>query len=106
MKKILTALAALAVVATPVAAEARHRDQDRVERPQRNRGAGNFIGGLLVGAIVGAAVLSSRQQEEVSGDYQYPRERDYYRPRRTCFEEQVVDYRYGRKYVYYEYRCR
>lgn len=104
MKKFLTALAALAVVATPVAAEARHRDSghrsgDRV---------GSFLGGLLVGVVVGAAASSSERERQ--DDRYEPRYRDYeydnYRPRRVCFEEQTVEYRYGRRYVYYEYRCR
>lgn len=97
MKKILTTLAALVVVATPVAAEARHRDRgDKV---------GHFIGGLLVGAVVGAAI-SSADRAQRDDRYNEPRYRDEYRPQRVCFEEQTVEYRYGRKYVYYEYRCR
>jgi Ni/Co efflux regulator RcnB len=99
MKKILTALAALAVVATPVAAEARHRD--------RGDEVGNFIGGLIVGAVVGAAI-SSADRDRQDDTYNEPRyrDRDSYRPRRVCFKEQTVEYRFGRKYVYYEYRCR
>lgn len=99
MKKFLTTLAAIAVLATPVAAEARHRDKDRGDK------VGNFIGGLLVGAVVGAAI-SSADRAQRDDTYNEPRYRDDYRPRRTCFEEQIVEYRYGRKYVYYEYRCR
>ena len=101
MKKFLTTLAAIVVLATPVAAEARHRDRDRGDK------VGNFIGGLLVGAVVGAA-LSSKDRYRQDDTYNEPRYRDYdnYRTRRVCFEEQTVEYRYGRKYVYYEYRCR
>ena len=102
MKKFLTALAALAVVATPVQAEARHREHGRGDK------VGSFLGGLLVGAIVGAAVSSSERERQ--DDRYEPRYRvyedDQYRPRRICFEEQIVEYRYGRRYVYYEYRCR
>lgn len=103
MKKILTAFAAMAVLATPVAAEARHRDNNRGDR------VGNFIGGLVVGAIVGAVVSSSRDRRDPEPRYEDYREYDQpetYRARRVCFEEQIVEYRYGRKYVYYEYRCR
>ena len=105
MKKFLTTLAAIAVLATPVAADARHRDNDRSEH--RSNKVGNFIGGLLVGAVVGAAI-SSGDRSRRDDTYNEPRYRDYdnYRTRRVCFEEQTVEYRYGRRYVYYEYRCR
>ena len=106
MNKFLTALAALAVVATPVAAEARHRDHDN----RRGNRVESFLGGLLVGAIVGAAVSSSERDRQRQDERYDPRYRvyedDLYRPRRVCFEEQIVEYRYGRRYVYYEYRCR
>jgi hypothetical protein len=104
MRKFLTALAAITMLTTPVAAEARHRDDNR-----RSDKVGNFIGGLIVGVVVGAAVSSAdRDRQRREDDYYEPRHRDYddYRPRRVCFKEQTVEYRYGRKYVYYEYRCR
>lgn len=101
MKKFLTALAALAVVATPVSAEARHRDNDN----RRGDRVGNFIGGLIVGVVVGAAVSSAERDREEDRYYE-PRYRDDYRVRRVCFEEQIVEYRHGRRYVHYEYRCR
>ena len=106
MNKFLSALAALAVLAAPVQAEARHRDNNRSERHHNGNGVGKFVGGLIVGAIVGAAASNSRQHDRRYEDYNYPYERDSYRPQRVCFEEQIVEYRYGRKYVYYEYRCR
>lgn len=99
MRKFLIALVAISMLATPVAAEARHRDNDRSER--RHNGVGKFLGGLVVGMIVGAAVAAPREEAE-----EYTRDREVYRPRKVCFEEQIVEYRYGRKYVYYEYRCR
>jgi hypothetical protein len=101
MKKFLTTLAAVAVLATPVAAEARHKDKDRGDK------VGNFIGGLIVGAVVGIAVSSAdrNKRDDTYNDRRY-RDYDDYRPRRVCFEEQIVEYHRGRKYVYYEYRCR
>lgn len=111
MNKFLTALAALAVVATPVAAEARHRDHDN----RRGNGVESFLGGLLVGAIVGAAVSSAerdrRDREDIYYDRRYrdldhPRFRDGTIRRRVCFEEQRVEEIFGRLHTYYVYRCR
>ena len=110
MRKFLIALAAVSMLATPVAAEARHRDDNR-----RGNGVGSFLGGVLVGAIVGAAVSSAdRDRREREDVYYEPRYRDYDRPRfrdvtirqRVCFEEQRVEEVFGRLRTYYVYRCR
>ena len=103
MRKFLTALAAITMLATPVTAEARHRDDNR-----RSDKVGNFLGGLIVGVVVGAAVSSADRDRQRREEHYEPRYRDYgdYRSRKVCFQEQIVEYRYGRKYVYYEYRCR
>lgn len=102
MRKFLTAMAAIAMVATPATAEARHKDNRRGDKVE------NFIGGLIVGVVVGAAVSSAeRDRQRREDEYYEPRYRDdNYRHRRVCFEEQIVEYHRGRKYVYYEYRCR
>ena len=108
MKKFLRTLAAIALLATPVAAEARHRDNDRSDHrsERRSGGCGWLCGAIIGGVVVGA--LSSNNRDRQDDTYNEPRyrDRDNYRPRRVCFEEQIVEYRFGRKYVYYEYRCR
>lgn len=108
MKKFLATLAAVAVLATPVAAEARHRDGPRHER-SRGDNVGPFLGGLLVGAIIAGAASNSRNR-----DRDFDRRHDvirlpsdrYYHRQRVCFEEQIVEYYYGERYIRYEYRCR
>ena len=114
MKKFLTVLAALAMVATPVAAEAHGRDNHNNERPRRS-GAGNLIGGIIVGTIIGSAIASSRQPPQDTWDSQYPQDTwdsqypqagEYRQRRRVCFREQIVEYYYGRRFIRYEYRCR
>jgi hypothetical protein len=106
MKKFLTAIAALAVLATPVAAEARHGDGPRHER-SRGDNVGTFLGGLVVGAIIGSAAANSRNRTYDDGYEVRELPRDtYYRRQRVCFEEQIVEYYYGQRYIRYEYRCR
>ena len=107
MNKFLTALALFTMVMTPVVAQAHPHDNDNVERPRRGGGgAGNLIGGLIVGAIVGSAIASSRQQPQNTWDSQYPQGGEFRQRRRVCFQEQIVEFYYGRKFIRYEYRCR
>lgn len=109
VKNIVSSLIALAVVATPVAAEARHRDgngweqrrDDRQHRRSRiSTGEAIAIG---VGAFILGAAASRRQPEERAADREvFEREYDYHYRRPVCREifTSGVD-RYG---DYYEKR--
>lgn len=109
VKNIVSSLIALAVVATPVAAEARHRDgngweqrrDDRQHRRSRiSTGEAIAIG---VGAFILGAAASRRQTDERATDREvFEREYDYHYRRPVCREifTSGVD-RYG---DYYEKR--
>lgn len=106
MKKILTALLAAALVVSPAAAQHRNYDRDSYNRGHyqkyehrghRRNKDGDLILGILIGGIAGA-VIADRDR--------YDRDdRDYRRSRYYCTTEQVVEYRYGRKYVYNVETC-
>jgi len=109
IKNIVSSLIALAVVATPVAAEARNRDgngweqrrDDRQHRRSRiSTGEAIAIG---VGAFILGAAASRRQPDERSADREvFEREYDYHYRRPVCREifTSGID-RYG---DYYEKR--
>ena len=109
IKTIVSSLIAIAVVATPVAAEARNRDgngweqrrDDRQHRRSRiSTGEAIAIG---VGAFILGAAASRRQPDERAADREvFEREYDYHYRRPVCREifTSGVD-RYG---DYYEKR--
>jgi Ni/Co efflux regulator RcnB len=111
MRKFLIVLAAVSMLATPAAAQRqadsevsmhnnrfdryeqadRHKQVDRHDRKKKKK-VGKFLTAFFVGAITGVAI---------SGP-----DRSTYRSRRTCFETVRVEERFGRRYKYYEYKCR
>ena len=105
VKNIVSSLIALAVVATPVAAEARHRDGNGWEQRERKRSrisTGEAIA-IGVGAFILGAAASRRQPDERAADREvFEREYDYHYRRPVCREifTSGVD-RYG---DYYEKR--
>ena len=105
VKNIVSSLIALAVVATPVAAEARNRDGNGWEQRERKRSrisTGEAIA-IGVGAFILGAAASRRQPDERATDREvFEREYDYHYRRPVCREifTSGVD-RYG---DYYEKR--
>lgn len=105
VKNIVSSLIALAVVATPVAAEARHRDGNGWEQRHHKRSrisTGEAIA-IGVGAFILGAATSRRQTEERATDREvFEREYEYHYRRPVCREifTSGVD-RYG---DYYEKR--
>ena len=105
VKNIVSSLIALAVVATPVAAEARNRDGNGWEQRERKRSrisTGEAIA-IGVGAFILGAAASRRQTDERVTDREvFEREYDYHYRRPVCREifTSGVD-RYG---DYYEKR--
>jgi hypothetical protein len=119
MKKILTALLAAALVVSPAAAQS-HRDngydydhsQRQDHREVRRDRDGNLILGIIIGGIAGAVITSSNDRDRYDDRYdrnyrKYHRgdKRHYRNARKYCTVEQVVEYRYGRKYVYNVENC-
>lgn len=116
MKKIVTALAALSMLATPIVAEAgdgNHRRDSHSSRQDRHRDRGIKTGEAIaigLGAIILGSIVNSSngdrnyyRYDEDTYNYRY-RDRDR-RYRRVCFEEQVVEWHRGRRYIYYIPRC-
>lgn len=73
MKKILSILAALSVLVTPITAEARHKhyDSHRYDYPYRHRnhnGAGNFLGGLAAG-VIGTIIIQEATRDRNYNNY-------------------------------------
>lgn len=104
MKKILASLIAVSLLATPVMAR-EHRDGSRKEhREKRKSGCGWLCGAIIGGVVVGA--LSSKREQEREPEYDnryYPP--DYRYDRRYCVREQIVEWRYGERYVYWQTTC-
>ena len=108
MKKILASLIAVSLLASP--AMAKHRDRSHEHRSQEHRekrksGCGWLCGAIIGGVVVGA--LSSKRDEEREPEYEDNR---YYPPnyrydRRYCVREQIVEWRYGERYVYWQTTC-
>jgi hypothetical protein len=109
VKNIVSSLIALAVVATPVAAEARKRDgngweqrQERREHKRSRISTGEAIA-IGVGAFILGAAASRKQTEERAVDREvYEREYDYHYRRPVCRE--IISSGYDRYGDYYEKR--
>lgn len=107
IKSIVSGFVALSVLATPVAAEARHRDH-RGERHHSRISTGEAIA-IGVGAfILGAAASSGNRRSEPVYDRDYDRgyDRGYsyeYEYRRPACRE-VISSGYDRYGYYYEKR--
>lgn len=112
MKKIITAIILGSIIAaTPVAAEARHRDRGS-ERHERRGGGCGWLCGAIIGGVVVGALSSSDRRDRDRNDYDSYREYDnrYYPPdyrydRRYCVREQVTEWHRGERYIYWETRC-
>ena len=100
IKSIVSGLVALTVLATPVAAEARHREDGRRHHSRISTGEAIAIG---VGAfILGAATSSNRRDDRVYDREVYDREYEYHYRRPVCRE--VISSGYDRYGYYYEKR--
>ena len=102
-KSVISGLIAVSVLATPVAAEARHRDDRRVEQGHRGHRGVNTGEAIAIGLgafILGAAVSGGRTERYEDRDY----DREVYRgyETRRCYDYRVPIYdRYGR-FIYNE----
>ena len=99
MKKILASFVAVSLLATPVMAR-EHRGQEHHEK--RGGGCG-WLCGAIIGGVVVAALSSKREQEPEYDNRYYPP--DYRYDRRYCVREQIVEWRYGERYIYWQTTC-
>ena len=106
MKKILAGLIAVSMLATP--AMARHKDRpDSHHQEKRSKGCGWLCGAIIGGVVVGALSSSSRKDRERT-EYDY--DNRYYPPNsrydeRYCVREQIVEWRGGERYIYWQTTC-
>lgn len=111
MKKLIaTALAASVLITSPAFAEHRKRDRDHSHQERRKSGCGWLCGAIIGGVVVGALSSDSnreRREREREQDYNdiryYPP--DYRYDRRYCVREQITEWRYGERYVYWQTTC-
>ena len=109
MKKfIASVLVASMLITTPAFAEHRKRDRDHSQQERRKGGCGWLCGAIIGGIVVGALASKERvPEEDRNQDYNdiryYPP--DYRYDRRYCVREQITEWRYGRRYVYWETTC-
>jgi hypothetical protein len=101
IKFIVSGLVAISVLATPVAAEAKHRDRGGHERSYRHHSRISTGEAIAIGVgafILGAAASSNRRDDRAIEREVYDREYEYhyrrYEPRRECYE--AVTTRYDR----------
>jgi hypothetical protein len=110
MKKLIaTVLAASMLITSPAFAEHR-RDRDHTQQERRKSGCGWLCGAIIGGIVVGALASKERvPEEDRNQDYERDDNRyyppDYRYDRRYCVREQITEWRYGRRYVYWETRC-
>lgn len=114
-KSVISGLIAVSVLATPVAAEARGRDDRWVEQGHRGHRGVNTGEAIAIGLgafILGSAIAGGRNErydERYEDEYERPRYRgrdSYYRPDRNCYSTVVTEYDYyGNRYTRREVRC-
>lgn len=109
MKKILSGLIAVSLLTTPAMARD-HRGHDRQERHEKREkrsGCGWLCGAIIGGVVVGALSSNSREdRERTDRDY----DNRYYPPNsrydeRYCVREQIVEWRRGERYIYWQTTC-
>lgn len=102
IKSIVSGLIAVSVLVTPVAAEARGRDNDRGGRHHSRISTGEAIA-IGVGAFILGAAASSKRTEDRNVDREvYDREYNYHYRRPVCRE--IISSGYDRYGDYYEKR--
>ena len=91
MKKLIAAISALSLIATPADAHPRGERHGGYERSERHGGGcGVLCGVILGGVVVGAIASSSRRDRAYQDSYEYtPPERQY---QYVCQNEYMRDY--------------
>ena len=99
MKKILAGLIAASMIVTPVEAR-EHRGGDH--HSDRGGGCGWLCGAIIGGILVGA-VGSDRENRRDYDNRYYPPDSRY--DQRYCVREQIVEWRRGERYVFWQTTC-
>lgn len=114
INNFIVSLAAVTMIATPISAEARHRDDRPVRSERRGNGCGWLCGAIIGGIVVGALTSKDddRNTQRRNPDYDPYQDYDnrYYPPdyrsdRRYCVREQITEWRRGERYVYWQTTC-
>lgn len=100
MKNILAGLIAISMLTTPAMARD-HRGQERHEKREKRGGGCGWLCGAIIGGVVVAA-LGSKEEERDDNRYYPP---DYRYDRRYCVREQIVEWRNGERYIYWQTTC-
>lgn len=103
MKKLLIGLIATILLATPAYAD---HDDNRPNNQRSGGGCGWLCGAIIGGVVVGA--LSSDDRPRRNRDRQD--DNRYYPPnsrydQRYCVREQIVEWRGGERYIYWQTTC-
>lgn len=112
MKKILVGLIVVSLLATPAMARHRDRQDNYGHTEKRSKGCGWLCGAIIGGVVVGALSSSNRNDRERTDREHNDRNYDnrYYPPNsrydeRYCVREQIVEWRGGERYVYWQTTC-
>ena len=97
MKKILASLIAVSMIASPAMA---HENRGRDRHESRGGGCGWLCGAIIGGLVIG--VISSDRRDRDDNRY-YPPDSRY--DERYCVREQIVEWRHGERYVYWQTTC-
>lgn len=101
MKLFLTAIASLSLIATPAMADQRRDDRPRSEHHHKK---GINVGTLLLGGIIGAAIVSAaRDDEYYDNSYRRGDVRGYGDPYPSPYA--YDRYSFPRRPRYYEHYC-
>lgn len=103
MKKLLIGLITATLLATPAFAD--HQDNRR-NNDRRGGGCGWLCGALIGGVVVGALSSDNRSrrgQDQLDDNRYYPPNSRY--DQRYCVREQIVEWRGGERYIYWQTTC-
>jgi|LakMenE01Jun11ns_1017448.scaffolds.fasta_scaffold9465348_2 hypothetical protein len=103
MKNFLIGLITATLLATPAYAD--HQD-NRPNNDRRGGGCGWLCGALIGGVVVGALSSDSRtrrNQDRNDDNRYYPPNSRY--DERYCVREQIVEWRGGERYIYWQTTC-
>jgi Ni/Co efflux regulator RcnB len=111
MKKLIASvIAASMLIATPALAQNndfndrrdwRDRGEWRDQNQRRGGGCGWLCGAIIGGVVVGA--LSSNRRDNRDDNRYYPPNSRF--DERYCVREQIVEWRFGERYVYWQTTC-